>query len=42
MGEYRLILSGSGQRPVAGSWGHSNEPLGSIKCWEFFERLRDF
>jgi hypothetical protein len=42
MGEYRLDLSVSGQRPVAGLWGHSNASLGSIKCWEFFQRLRDF
>jgi hypothetical protein len=28
-------VSGSGQRPVAGSCEHGNKPLGSIKCWKF-------
>jgi hypothetical protein len=28
-------ISGSGQRPVAGSCGHGNEPSGSIKGREF-------
>jgi hypothetical protein len=23
--------------PVEGSWEHSSEPPGSIKCWEVFE-----
>jgi hypothetical protein len=24
----------TGSRPVEGSFEHSNEPVGSIKCWE--------
>jgi hypothetical protein len=39
MGWYGLDLSGSGQVPVEGSCEHSNEPLGSIKCWEILEYL---
>jgi hypothetical protein len=31
------IDSGSGQGPVEGSCEHSNEPSGSIKCWEVLE-----
>jgi hypothetical protein len=26
-----------GEGPVKGSCEHSNEPLGSIKCWEVLE-----
>jgi len=33
---YGLDSSGSGQGPVAGSYGHSNERLGSIKYGESF------
>jgi hypothetical protein len=27
----------SGQDPVVGCCGHSNELVGPIKCWEFLE-----
>jgi hypothetical protein len=37
MGWHGLDCSGSGQGPVEGSWKHSNESSGSIKCWEFLE-----
>jgi len=30
VGGCELVVSGSGQRPVAGSYDHSNELLGSI------------
>jgi hypothetical protein len=32
-----MNLSGFGQRPVAGSCEHDNEPLGSIKGAEFID-----
>jgi hypothetical protein len=35
MGRCGLNSSGLGYGPVAGSCGHSNEPLGSIKGGEF-------
>jgi hypothetical protein len=28
-------LAQGGDQPVEGSCKHSNEPSGSIKCWEF-------
>jgi hypothetical protein len=34
-GRYGLDSSSSGQRPVAGSCEHGNEPLGSITGGEF-------
>jgi hypothetical protein len=34
MSWYGLDQSGSGQGPVEGSFGHSNEPSGSMKCLE--------
>jgi hypothetical protein len=34
MGRYELDSSRSGQGPVEGSYEHSKEPSGSIKCWE--------
>jgi hypothetical protein len=34
---YGLDRSGSGYGPVEGSCEHSNEPSGSIKCWEVLE-----
>jgi hypothetical protein len=37
MRERGLDLSGSGQRPVAGSSKHGNELLGSIKRGEFLD-----
>jgi hypothetical protein len=36
---YGLNLCGSGQGPVEGSCEQSNEPSGSIKCWELLEYL---
>ena len=38
---HRLDRSGSRQGEVAGSCECSNEPLGSIKCEEFFGQLRN-
>jgi hypothetical protein len=32
---------GSGQRPMAGSYQHGDETSGSIRGWEFLERLKD-
>jgi hypothetical protein len=32
----------SGQRPMAGSCEHGNEPSGSIKCWEFLSWLTSY
>jgi hypothetical protein len=37
--ECGLNSSGSGQGPIVSSCKHGNEPSGSIKCWEFLERL---
>jgi hypothetical protein len=32
-----LHLAQDRKRTVVGSYEHSNEPSGFIKCWEFFE-----
>jgi hypothetical protein len=37
MGWYGLDRSGSGWGPMEGSYGHGDEPSGSIKCWEVLE-----
>jgi hypothetical protein len=37
MGRCRLDVSGSGQGPVVGSCGHSNEFSGSIKDLKFLD-----
>jgi hypothetical protein len=37
LGEIGWDLCGSGWGPVEGSCEHSNEPSGSIKCWEVLE-----
>jgi hypothetical protein len=34
---YGTDSSDYGQEPVAGSCEHSDEPLGSMKCWESLE-----
>jgi hypothetical protein len=36
MENYGQDSSGSGLRPVAGSWGHGYKHSGSIKCEDFF------
>jgi hypothetical protein len=36
-----LHSSRSGQRPMVGSCETGNKPLGSIKCWKFFEGLNN-
>jgi hypothetical protein len=42
MGWYGLASSGLGYRPVEGSWEHSYEPVGFIKCWEILEYMSDW
>jgi hypothetical protein len=42
MEQYGLDSSGSEYKPVEGSFEHGNEPLGSIKCWEVLEQLRNW
>jgi hypothetical protein len=37
---HEMDQSGSGQGHVTGCCECSNEPLGSIKCWEFLDYLR--
>jgi hypothetical protein len=39
MGRYRPNLFGSGWGPMAAFCEHDNDPLGSLKCWEFLEWL---
>jgi hypothetical protein len=36
-----LDFSGLGQRQVSSCFEHGNESLGSIKCEEFLDRLRN-
>jgi hypothetical protein len=38
---WRCVLDSfaSGQRPITGPYKHGNELSGSIKCWEFLNRL---
>ena len=37
---YGLDQAGLGLRQVAGTCDCSNEPSGSIKCWEFLDWLK--
>jgi hypothetical protein len=39
---YGLGSSGSGQRPVAGSYEHGTEPSGSLKFCEILRQLSDW
>jgi len=41
-GSCGMDSSGSAQLPVAGSYKHCNEPLGSIKGGEFLDQPRDY
>jgi hypothetical protein len=42
MGWCGLDQSGLEYRPVEGYCEHSDEPLGSIKCWEVLEWLHNW
>jgi hypothetical protein len=39
--KYGRDSSGRGQKRVAGSYEHGNEPLSSVKYWEFLDWLSD-
>ena len=39
-GGYGLDRGGSGKGQVAGSCEYGNEPLDSMKCWEFLDWLK--
>jgi hypothetical protein len=39
---YGLDRSGSELGPVEGSYEHGNEPSGSLKCWEYIEKLHNW
>jgi hypothetical protein len=41
VGRCGLDTSGSGQGPVADSYEHGNEPLGSTEGEEFLDQLSD-
>jgi len=42
VGSCELDVSGSGQKPMAGSCEQGNEPSGTIKVGEFIEWLSDY